>query len=227
MMALHRREREAGLQVYGDGDGIDRRLLARIEHRWRDVVAIGDGIGNLYPSLPAGREIDRLHDRLREVARRHHQRHPQRELVAGLPHRLLVLDLHDHGVARPDIGDRIGEDVRPLLLDKAGLLARGLRLLVDLAGLLPVLDVPDDDALSDHHLQGVDRRSLRQWIDVEGRHVPWRGSLGVSARGRGEKCRNCNEIGLPACAHLSLPPAAANLAEPLGRLRMRPFSLAL
>jgi hypothetical protein len=77
-----------------------------------------------------------------------------------LAHRLLVFDLHHHGLVRPDIGDRVGEDVRPLLLDQARLLAGRLGLLVGVAGAGAVLDVADDDALADHHLQGVDRAAF-------------------------------------------------------------------
>ena len=42
-----------------------------------------------------------------------------------------------------------------------------LGLLVDHAGLLPLLDVADDDAVADHHLQRVDGAARRQRIDVD------------------------------------------------------------
>ena len=41
------------------------------------------------------------------------------------------------------------------------------RLFIDDAGLLPLLDVADDDAIADHHLQRVDRAARRQRIDVD------------------------------------------------------------
>ena len=190
----------------------------------------GTGSVDLSPSLPAG-EVDRLHDRLRQVTRRHHQRHPQRELVTGLAHRLLVFDLHDHGFARPDIGDRVGEDVRPLLFDEARLLAGGLRLLVNLAGLLPLLDVAHDDALSDHHLQGVDRRSLRQRIDVDrldpsvGRIVEDLGDAGPrGGAGDDEIDVGADQRRFDVAVVLALAAAARRSAFRLGSRRRARFS---
>ena len=54
VVALHLGEREAGLQAHGDGDRIDRRVAARIEHRRRDAVAIRHRVGRLAPTLPVG-----------------------------------------------------------------------------------------------------------------------------------------------------------------------------
>ena len=83
------------------------------------------------PAAAIGPEVDALHDRRGIVARGDHHRHPQRELVAGLMHRLLIFDLHQHGFAGADIGDRVGEDVRPLLFGQRRLLPVALGLLVD------------------------------------------------------------------------------------------------
>jgi hypothetical protein len=66
------------------------------------------------------------------VARGNHHRHPQRELVAGLCDRLLIFDLHQHGFTGADIGDRVGEDVRPFLFGQRRLLSVLLRLFVDI-----------------------------------------------------------------------------------------------
>ena len=87
--------------------------------------------------------------------------------VARLVHRLLIFDLHQHGFAGPDIGDRVGEDVRPLLFGERRLLSVLLGLLVDDARLLPLLDLADHDAVADHHLERVDRAAFRQRIDID------------------------------------------------------------
>ena len=138
-----------------------------VEHRRRDAVAVRHRIGRgRAPAAAVGPKVDALHDRRRIVARADHHRHPQREFVAGLMHRLLIFDLHQHGFAGADIGDRVGEDVRPLLFGQRGLLSVAPRLLVDDAGLLPLLDVADHDAVADHHLQRVDRAAFGQRIDV-------------------------------------------------------------
>ena len=156
-----------------------------VEHRRRDAVAVRHRIGRRRaPAAAVGAQVDALHDRRRIVARADHQRHPQREFVAGLLHRLLIFDLHQHGFAGADIGDRVGEDVRPLLLGQRGLLAVRAGLLVDDAGLLPLLDVADDDAVADHHLERVDRAARRQRIDV-GRLDPVLGRVAEDLRDAG------------------------------------------
>ena len=65
-------------------------------------------------------------------------------------------------------GDRIGEEVRPLLLDETGAAAFGARRLIDRPGLGPRLDLADDDAVADHHLEIVDRAVVGQREDVNG-----------------------------------------------------------
>ncbi len=177
-MALHLGERKARLEAHGDGDRVDRRVGARVEHRRRDAIPVRDWVDDLLrrlisclvgapaPSL-ATAQIDRLYDRRRHIAWRHHQRHPQRELIAGLSHRLLVLDLHHYGLVRPDIGDGVGEDVWPLLFHQARFPACGLGLLVERAGAFAILDVADDNAIADHHLERIDGAGLRQRIDVD------------------------------------------------------------
>lgn len=102
-------------------------------------------------------------------------------------HRLLIFDLHQHGFARADIGDRVGEDVRPLLLGERGLLAGAARLFVDHARLLPLLDVPDDDAVADHHLQRIDGAVRGERIDI-GRLDP---VLRRVAKDLGDSCSQC------------------------------------
>ena len=118
VVALDLAEREAGLQAHRNRHRIDRRMRARVEHRRLDAGAVGHRIVDLAPAEPVGPEVDGLHDRCGIVARRHDQRHAQREHVARLAHRLLVFDLHQHALARSDIGDGAGEDVGPLLFEQ-------------------------------------------------------------------------------------------------------------
>src|SRR4030095_6487297 len=82
--------------------------------------------------------------------------------------RLLVFDLHQHGFARADIGDRVGEDVRPLLLRQRGLAAVPARLLIDDARRLALLALADHDAIAAHHLERIDRAALGQRIHIDG-----------------------------------------------------------
>ena len=168
MVALDLAERKAGLQAHCDCRRIDRRILGGIEHFRRDAVAVRHRIGSgCAPAAAILLELDVLHDRRRVIARRHNHRHAQRELVAGLMHRFLIFDLHQHGLAGSDIGHRVGKDVRPLLLGQRSFLAVRLGLFVDDAGLLPLLDLADHDAVADHHLERIDRAARRQRIDID------------------------------------------------------------
>ena len=102
-----------------------------VEHFRRDAVAVRNGIGLARaPAAAIGPEVDALHDGNGIVAGRDHHRHPQRELVAGLLDRLLIFDLHQHGFAGADIGDGVGEDVRPFLFGQRRLLSILLGLFV-------------------------------------------------------------------------------------------------
>src|SRR5204862_3089273 len=144
------------------------RTNPRIEHRRLDAVAIGYRIDGPAPAARAPIVVDRLHQRRRVVTRRDDQRDAERKLIAVLPHRLLVFELHQHGFARADIGDRVGEDVGTFLLAKARLLTGGLGALEILAGLLPALELAHDDPLADDHLEAVDGGAFRQRIDIDG-----------------------------------------------------------
>ncbi len=192
-MALHFAERKAGVEMYRDLGWIDRRVLGGIEHGRRDAVAVRDRIDmacapTFARPLAVGLEVDALHDGRWVIAWSHHHRHAQRELAAVLLHRLLIFDLHQHRFARTDIGDRIGEDIRPLLLGQRGLLTVALGVLVDDAGLLPLLDVADDDAVADHHLERIDRASRRQRVDI-GRLHPLLGRIAEQLGDSGANCR--------------------------------------
>ena len=99
-------------------------------------------------------------------------------------HRLLIFDLHQHGLARADIGNRIGEDVVAFLFGEGCLLPVLPRPLIDDTRLLPFLDVADDNAFADHHLQRIDRAARRQRIDV-GRLDPIRGRVAENLRDAG------------------------------------------
>lgn len=98
--------------------------------------------------------------------------------------RLLVLDLDQHSLARRDIGDRIGEDVRPLPFGQRRLLSGLPRLFVDHACLLPFLDVADNDAVADNDLERIDGAAVRQRINVSGFH-PLVGRIAENLRDAG------------------------------------------
>ncbi len=80
--------------------------------------------------------------------------------------RLLIFDLHHDGLARTDIGHRIGEDVGSLLLDQGGLAAGSFCCFVDHLGLDPLFDFTNHDTVADHHLEGVYGAAVGQRIDV-------------------------------------------------------------
>lgn len=88
------------------------------------------------------------------------------EFIALLVHRLLIFDLHQHGFAWTDIGDRVAKNVGTVLLGQRRLLAVLPGLFVNNARLLAFLDVANDDVLADDHPQHVDRRAIGQRIDV-------------------------------------------------------------
>jgi hypothetical protein len=164
--------REARREVDGDPHGIDL-ALARLQHRRRDATGIRHPIGI---RGPAGARLRRrlvgiggyLRDRpARDVAGAHHHREAQ-AVGAGVDvHAVLILDLQRDRLARPDIGDRGGEDVGPLALHQAGMLAVRRGLLIDGLGLLPLLDLADDLPVADLHHEMIDRRLLRQRKDID------------------------------------------------------------
>ena len=80
------------------------------------------------------------------VARADDHREDELEPAVLVLQRLDVGDLDGHLRARLDVGDRLREDVRPLLVEQAGDVPGGAGLLVDRAGLLALLDLPDDPA---------------------------------------------------------------------------------
>ncbi|MGY3428240.1 hypothetical protein ACVWZW_008744 [Bradyrhizobium sp. F1.13.4] len=73
------------------------------------------------------------------------------------------------------------------LFRERGLLAGAARLFVDHARLLPLLDVADDDAVADHHLQRIDGTAGGERIDI-GRLDP---VLGRVAEDLGDSCSQC------------------------------------
>ncbi len=170
MVALHVGKRKAGLQAHRDLHRVDRRMFAWIEHRRLDAAAVRYRIAGLAPAASVGVEVDGLHDRLRVISWRHHQWDTQRKRVGRLLHRRLIFELHQDGFTRRYIGDGVGEDIRPLLFDQRGLVTGGLGLLVDRARGLPLLDLTDDDALADDHLERVDGTVFRQRIDINRLH---------------------------------------------------------
>ena len=95
--------------------------------------------------------------------------HREDELVpaVGVGQRVEVADVDVDLLARLDVGDRLGEDVRPLLGQQRGDVALALGLLVDLLGLLALADDAADLPLADGHDELVDRRVVRQREDVD------------------------------------------------------------
>jgi hypothetical protein len=185
MMAFDFAERKTGLQANRDRGRIHRRMFCGIEHLRRNAVAVRHGVGRCRaPAATVGPQVDVLHHGCRIVTRSDHHRHPQREFISRLMNGLLIFDLHEHGFAGADIGDRVGEDVRPLLLGECSLLSVPLCLLVDDAGLLPFPDLADDDAVADHHFERVDRATGRQRIDI-GRLHPALGRIPENLRDAG------------------------------------------
>ncbi len=176
-------EREPRGKADLDRYGIDRSVAAGVEVGGLDAIAIGHGVGD--GSAPTvGAEIDGLHEGLRIVAGRDHERDAQGKLGAGATNGLLVLDLDDDRLARADVGHGVGEDVGALLLDQGRLAAFRLGALVDDLGGVALLDGAEDDALANHHLQGVDGGALGQRVDVDG--------LDMRGAGVGEHLRDAS-----------------------------------
>src|SRR5947208_784976 len=104
---------------------------------------------------------------VKSVASGADHREPQAEAPRVVPDGLLVLDLDADRGAGSDVGDRRGEDVRPLLLDEARAPAFVLRLLVLRLRRSPLLDDALDQPVAHLHAQMVDRRVLGQREDVD------------------------------------------------------------
>ena len=230
MVALDFAERETGLQAHGDLGRIDRRVVRGVEHRRRDAVAVRHRIGRgRAPSAAVAAKVDALHDRRGIIARADHHRHAEGKRIAGLMHRLLIFDLHQHGFAGTDIGDRVGEDIRPLLLGQRRLLPVLPRLLVDHARLLPLLDLADDDAVADHHFQRVDRAAFRQRIDVSSLHPVLRRvfedlrDAGANRRARDRQIDvDAEPCGFAGCRRHRFSEAASRSAPRRGRRDVGP-----
>ena len=152
------REREAGVEVDGDGDRV-HVPVAPVGQRWRDAVGVRNLVRGGRPAGAAGRRRDR---RAGDVARRHGEREAQPERAFVVAQRLLVLDRDDDLLAGADVGHTRREEVGPLLLDQRRLAALGLRRLVRAPGLAALVDHALDDPLADAHLQVVDGGVLRQ-----------------------------------------------------------------
>ena len=159
---LDRGQREAGVDGHAEPDRVD---LAHggVEHGGDDPLGVGHSVGASRPARRA--QADGL-DRAGNEARAHHHGEAQPEAAVVVDQHLLILDLDGDLLAGPDVGDRRGEDVRPLALQQTGLLAFLLRRLVNPAGFLALLDAALDDAVADAHPEVVHRRVLGQGKDV-------------------------------------------------------------
>ena len=83
------------------------------------------------------------------------------------------MDAHPNPLAGEDVGHRLREEVRPLLVQQRRSLALLARPLVRLACLLASLDDAFNHPLAHHQFHCVHRRLLRQREDVEG--LQWLG----------------------------------------------------
>ncbi len=94
--------------------------------------------------------------------------HRELELVAAhvVAQHVHVGDLDVHFLAGADVADRLGEDVRPLLLQQGRRLAGQQGLFVDPPSFLAALDYSHDPPLGDDHRHVVHRRFVRQREDV-------------------------------------------------------------
>ena len=192
---LHRIQRHARLEPDLQRHRIDLAKL-RMHHRRRDPRRIGNrarrrafrGDGQHGRTLPG------------DVARPHDKGNAQLEFAVVEAHRLLVFDLDDHSLTRPDIGNRVREHVRPLLLDERGLDAGRRGLLVDLAGFGAFLDLAFEEAVAHLHLQRVDCCALRQRIDINSFNPLVRGVLEAlrDLRARDEARHLDLDVGLEA-----------------------------
>ena len=161
-------DREAGIEVHRQGDRIDLRILARIQHRGFDLLAIRHRVGDR--KAAATLEVDSLNNRVGIVAGGNDHWEAEREGAITHADGFLILDLNHHRFARSDIGDLIGEDVGPLLFEKGGLLAFRLGLFVNVSSFLSRLDLAFDQSFPDLHLQPVDGGILRQRKNIGAFH---------------------------------------------------------
>ena len=152
---------------HGDGGLEELRQARRRERRpGRDLDARGRAQHDSLAHRPAlGQRGDRR-GVPGDVARPDdHREHILRHAVAA-PRELDGGDAHDDLRAGFDVGDRLREDVRALLLEQAGDIAGLARLLVDGAGERAFLDLALDGlraaGTADDHRHAVDRGAVRE-----------------------------------------------------------------
>lgn len=88
----------------------------------------------------------------------------------GLAHRRLIFDRDQHGLARAHVGHAVGEQVGALLFHKARLAPFGRGLFIDCPSGFAAFDSARDHAVTDHHVQAVDRAVGRQRIEIAPGH---------------------------------------------------------
>lgn len=146
----HVPDRHAGGDVRRDGQVVPgTRSLGR--DRRADAIGVGD-------------------TRRRHEARADDGRHDQLERALAKRQRLDVLDPDLHRRPRHEVGERLGEDVRALLVEKARHLTRLARGLVAPARLLAAVDLRLDHAVAGLHGHGVDGAALGEWKGVDRLH---------------------------------------------------------
>src|SRR5438093_12238909 len=88
-------------------------------------------------------------------------------MAVAIEHAVLVFDLDRDFVARSDIGNRSGENVRPFLLDEAGTLPGFLRGFVLGLRFGALVDFSLDDPRANMQAQAIDGGTLRQREDID------------------------------------------------------------
>src|SRR6266850_5659699 len=149
----------SSIDLYRDRNVMPGAARGRVNarDRWGDAGGIRHLVGIGGPT--AGLSTDGLS---RDVARTNH--HGEHKFVGAgfvLEH-FYVGNLDFDFSARLDVGHRLGEDVRPLLIEQRGDVSLLLGLLVDLLGFLATLNDAAHDALANVQRHIVHGRVLRQ-----------------------------------------------------------------
>src|SRR3712207_2234034 len=144
----------------------DRDVVARARPLPRDGRRDARGVGH---AVCAARVNVRLRlRRARHVTGADDRREGELVSAAVVLESLDVAYRDRHALARHDVGDRLREDVRPLLVQERRHLARRARRLVDRLRLLAPHYLPPDDALADLQRHRVHGRRLREREGVDG-----------------------------------------------------------
>ncbi len=154
-----RLDRHAGVDVDAHRDVVAAALVGR------QVVHLGRLAGAAV--LSGGHRADAIGGARRVEARTDHHRKHELVVAVVVGERVVVRDVDVDLLARLDVGDRLGEDVGPLLGEERSDVALLARLDVELLGLLALADDAANVAVADRHDELAHRRVLRQREDIE------------------------------------------------------------